>query len=193
MKIRTIFILIVIIAVGSMTLHLYNTYQEYSNRPMPTDLHPVVEDAMEQLVNKSEEKGIPILITDDFRSVEEQNAIYARGRSEGGTVVTNAKGGESYHNYGLAIDFAIQPNPGEAIWDLEYDGNNNGESDWMEVVSIAKSLGFSWGGDFTQFKDYPHLQMDFGLSIRELQMGKRPEDVIDKLPYYTTVRLPLDR
>ncbi|GAE93461.1 endolysin [Gracilibacillus boraciitolerans JCM 21714] len=67
------------------------------------------------------------------------------------------------------------------IWDLEYDGNQNGQSDWMEVVEIAKLLGFSWGGgDFTRFSDYPHLQMDFGLSITELKWGgKRPEDVTD--------------
>ncbi len=63
---------------------------------------------------------------------------------------------------------------------MEYDGNNNGKSDWMEVVEIAKDLGFSWGGDFTRFKDYPHLQMDFGLSIRDLQRGKRPSDVLDE-------------
>ncbi|MFC4402116.1 M15 family metallopeptidase [Gracilibacillus xinjiangensis] len=179
MKIRTIFVLLLMIAIF-FVVYQYNTYQEYTNRPMPSDLHPLVEEAKEQLIKQSEEIGIPILITDGFRSTVEQDAIYARGRSEDGNIVTYAKGGESYHNYGLAIDFAIQPNPDEVIWDIEYDGNNNGESDWMEVVSIAKSLGFSWGGDFTRFKDYPHFQMDFGLSIRELKMGKRPEDVIDK-------------
>lgn len=55
---------------------------------------------------------------------------------------------------------------------MEYDGNDNGKSDWMEVVSIAKDLGFEWGGDWSGFKDYPHLQMTFGLSLRELQQVK---------------------
>ncbi|KAB8137927.1 M15 family metallopeptidase [Gracilibacillus oryzae] len=179
MKIHTILVLLLLIAVIVFGLYKYNQYQEYISRPMPTNLHPLVEDARDQLIDEAEKIGISILITDGFRSSEEQEAIYAKGRTTEGSIVTYAKAGESYHNYGLAIDFAIQPNPGEAIWDMEYDGNNNGESDWMEVVAIAKSLGFSWGGDFSQFKDYPHLQMNFGLSIRELKMGKRPRDVID--------------
>ncbi|PNB52989.1 peptidase M15, partial [Pseudomonas sp. GW456-E7] len=61
--------------------------------------------------------------------------------------------------YGLAIDFALQKKDGSIIWDLEYDGNQNGKSDWLEVVEIAKKLGFEWGGDWTRFKDYPHLEM----------------------------------
>ncbi len=89
--------------------------------------------------------------------------------------MTIAKGGQSYHNYGLAIDFALKLDNGNVVWDLDRDDNNNGEADWMEVVAIAKDLGFEWGGDWTSFKDYPHLQMDFGLSIRELQYGKRPK------------------
>ncbi len=42
---------------------------------------------------------------------------------------------------------------------MEYDGNQNGKSDWLEVVEIAKTLGFEWGGDWKRFKDYPHLEM----------------------------------
>ena len=61
------------------------------------------------------------------------------------------------------------------IWDIEYDGNGNGQSDWFEVAEIAKELGFQWGGDWRSFKDYPHLQMDFGLTINDLQEGKRPK------------------
>lgn len=60
------------------------------------------------------------------------------------------------------------------MWDLKRDDNKNGKSDWMEVVAIGKELGFEWGGDWYGFKDYPHMEMDFGLSIRELQYGERP-------------------
>lgn len=143
--------------------------------PIPDTLHPVVQENKEKLVNRAEEKGIAVVITDGHRSVGEQDALYEQGRSEDGRIVTYAEGGESYHNYGLAIDFAIETKDGRVVWDMNYDGNDNGESDWMEVVDIAKDLGFTWGGDWENFKDYPHLQMDFGLSIRELQYGKRPE------------------
>ena len=107
----------------------------------------------------------------------EQDVLYQQGRSGDGQIVTNVKGGDSYHNYGLAIDFALRTSKGKVIWDLEYDGNHNGQSDWMEVVAIAKSLGFTWGGDWSRFKDYPHLEMDFGYSIKELKRGERPPDV----------------
>ncbi|SNZ17107.1 peptidoglycan L-alanyl-D-glutamate endopeptidase CwlK [Terribacillus aidingensis] len=122
-------------------------------------LHPTVEKNMHKLIDKSADIGIPIIITDDFRSKKEQDKLYAQGRTTEGQIVTNVQGGESMHNYGLAIDFALQPEPGNVIWDMEYDGNNNGESDWLEVVEIAKDLGFHWGGDWTEFKDYPHLEM----------------------------------
>ncbi|MFB4163977.1 M15 family metallopeptidase [Alteribacillus sp. JSM 102045] len=68
-------------------------------------------------------------MTDEYRFVEEQNNLFAQGRSEHGNVVTNAEGGESYHNYGLAIDFALENDNGEITWDTEYDGNGNGKSD----------------------------------------------------------------
>nr|WP_323742022.1 M15 family metallopeptidase [Salinibacillus xinjiangensis] len=147
---------------------------DLKNTPMPDRLHPVVAEKRDTLISQAKEKGISILITDDFRTVEKQNRLYEQGRSEEGNIVTYAKGGSSYHNYGLAIDFAIQLENGHVIWDLQYDGNENGHSDWMEVVDLAKNLGFEWGGDWESFKDYPHLQIDFGLSIRELQWGKRP-------------------
>ncbi|MBX9973664.1 M15 family metallopeptidase [Cytobacillus firmus] len=144
--------------------------------PPPTALHPVVGEKKEELIAQAADKGINVVITQDFRSIEEQNALYEKGRSAEGNIVTHAKGGESYHNFGLAIDFALMSVDGQVIWDMQYDGNGNSKADWMEVVEMAKDLGFEWGGDWTQFKDYPHLQMDFGLSIWELQRGKRPPE-----------------
>ena len=143
--------------------------------PMPTTLNDTVEKQMNVLIDKAALQGIRVVITEDYRSAEDQNRLYQKGRSAEGNIVTYAKGGESYHNYGLAIDFALLDLNGTVIWDMEYDGNGNGKYDWNEVVKIAKSLGFDWGGDWTNFKDYPHLQMDFGLSIEELQDGERPE------------------
>ncbi|ALC83726.1 MULTISPECIES: M15 family metallopeptidase [Bacillus] len=133
--------------------------QDVKDAPLPTELHPVVAENRDKLANRAKEIGISIVITDDFRSFEEQDKLYAKGRTTKGSIVTYAKGGESYHNYGLAIDFALRLNNGNVSWDMEYDGNKNGTSDWMEVVKIAKELGFEWGGDWSGFKDYPHLQM----------------------------------
>ncbi|WNB94038.1 M15 family metallopeptidase [Bacillus sp. NEB1478] len=144
------------------------------NVPMPTEINPIVASHRDQLIQRAAQKGINIVITDDFRSAAEQDKLYARGRTTEGTIVTHVEGGESYHNYGLAIDFALLLKDGTVVWDLKRDDNKNGKSDWMEVVAIGKELGFEWGGDWYGFKDYPHMEMDFGLSIRELQYGERP-------------------
>ncbi|WP_084134432.1 M15 family metallopeptidase [Paenibacillus harenae] len=142
--------------------------------PPVAELHPVVLAKQKELLAETAKIGISVLITDGFRSSEEQDSLYAQGRTADGAVVTQVQGGNSYHNYGLAIDFALRTKEGEVVWDMKYDGNRNGEADWMEVVAAAKRLGFSWGGDWDNFPDYPHLQMDFGYTIRQLKRGLRP-------------------
>jgi peptidoglycan L-alanyl-D-glutamate endopeptidase CwlK len=156
-------------------LFIFNSLETQSPKKVPTKLNDLVEAKSKLLVNEAARKGIRVVITDDFRSAKDQDALYAQGRSADGNVVTNARGGESYHNYGLAIDFALAAPRGEQlIWDMNYDGNGNSKSDWKEVVEIAKNLGFEWGGDWAKFKDYPHLQMSFGLTINDLQNGVLP-------------------
>lgn len=142
--------------------------------PLPTELNPVVSERSNQLIQQAAKKGIEVVITDAFRSAADQDKLYQQGRTTGGNIVTNAKGGESYHNFGLAIDFALETPSGDVIWDREYDRNENGVADWTEVVQMAKALGFEWGGDWKGFKDYPHLEMNFGLTIADLQNGERP-------------------
>lgn len=169
-----IMMILLIMAVFLLAFWQRHQKQELSKVPLPTELHKTVVKKRDQLISQAADRGIQVVIVEGFRSIEEQDALYNKGRTEEGAVVTHAKGGQSYHNYGLAIDFALLNKTGTTIWDMEYDGNGNGKSDWMEVVEIAKSLGFEWGGDWANFKDYPHLQMDFGLSIADLQKGKRP-------------------
>ena len=149
---------------------------QVADAQVPTQLHPLVKEKTNTLIQRTAAIGITMFITDGFRSSTDQEALYAQGRTSNGSIVTNARGGQSYHNYGLAVDFALKNAQGQAIWNMQYDGNGNGKADWMEVVEIAKDLGFDWGGDWPGFKDYPHLQMDFGLSISQLQQGYRPKE-----------------
>ncbi|MBU8791483.1 M15 family metallopeptidase [Oceanobacillus caeni] len=142
--------------------------------PISSELHPVVEKNKNILLEQADAINIDVVITVGTRSIDEQNELYAQGRTTSGNIVTNARGGESYHNYGLAIDYAIRQENGVITWDTQYDGNNNRKSDWLEVADLAKDLGFEWGGDWGNFPDYAHLQMDFGHSINQLQNGKRP-------------------
>lgn len=142
-----------------------------------SDLDPVVQAVTTMLIERSFACGVPIVITQGLRTYEEQNKLYSQGRTKPGNIVTNARGGYSNHNFGLAVDFALLlPNGSSVSWNMNLDGNENKKSDWDEVVQIAKDLGFSWGGDWFSFKDYPHLEMTFGLTTAMLRAGKRPTE-----------------
>ncbi|WP_084177458.1 LysM peptidoglycan-binding domain-containing protein [Geobacillus vulcani] len=130
------------------------------------DVHPVVADKARQLITAAYIGGINVIITQGLRTIEEQNELYAQGRTKPGKIVTNAKGGYSYHNFGLAFDFAILNPDGSVSWNVD--------EKWKRVGAIGKSLGLEWGGDWKDFKDYPHFQYTFGLSLADLRAGKRP-------------------
>ncbi|MGN8648305.1 M15 family metallopeptidase [Gracilibacillus sp. HCP3S3_G5_1] len=149
-----------------MTVSL-KTLLDRSERNMGSKINSVVKEAAIEVIKRAYKEGIYVQISEGYRSNARQNELYAQGRTTSGKVVTNAKGGQSYHNYGLAVDYFLVSDDGKkALWTVN--------SDWKRVAEIAKSLGFEWGGDWTSFKDYPHLQMDGGLSISQLQAGKRP-------------------
>ncbi|PLT28571.1 M15 family metallopeptidase [Peribacillus deserti] len=148
-----------------------------SEKSLPSELNPIVSEKKEEFISRAGKQGITIVITDGFRSIDQQNRLYEKGRSGSGSVVTNVRGGDSFHNFGLAFDYALKNTSGQVIWDTQYDGNGNGQPDWFEAAEIAKDLGFEWGGDWEKFKDYPHLQMTFGLTINHLKRGERPEAI----------------
>jgi peptidoglycan L-alanyl-D-glutamate endopeptidase CwlK len=114
------------------------------------------------------------------RTFSEQTALYAQGRtilydSKGRRLgkVTNAKSGQSYHNYGLALDIVLLKDTNAdgkfdtASWETAIDFDKDGKADWMEVVDIFKKAGWTWGGDW-KFKDAPHFEKTFGYSWRTL-------------------------
>jgi peptidoglycan L-alanyl-D-glutamate endopeptidase CwlK len=108
-----------------------------------------------------------------MRTFAEQDALFAQGRTKPGPKVTNAKGGMSYHNYGLAIDIVLLVDRDgngtfeSAAWDTKTDFDGDKVADWMEIVRIFKEHGWAWGGDW-KFNDPPHFEKTFGKSVREL-------------------------
>lgn len=125
-------------------------------------LHPLIRKdaiaAYRQAV-KETPVGVHPVIVQTLRTFEEQALLYQKGRTRPGPIVTNAKPGTSYHQYGLALDFCLQIN-GKLVWSVN--------KDWMTVVNIFKEYGFSWGGDWSSLKDYPHLERHFDLHWRDL-------------------------
>ena len=99
--------------------------------------------------------GVAILVTQGLRTWEEQDRLYAIGRTRAPIgrkfIVTNAPGGRSWHNFGLAFDIAVLDALGKADWDTAHPG-------WARAGEIGKSLGLAWGGDWKAFKDLPHFQ-----------------------------------
>jgi len=105
--------------------------------------------------------GWVIFITDGFRTAEEQTALYAKGRTKPGKIVTNAQAGQSAHNYGLAVDIAFQKNGV-----LSYDPNL-----YNLVYTVARKLGFTLGADWTGFSDKPHFEYpNWQHAIKELMV-----------------------
>ena len=101
-----------------------------------------------------------------LRTFAEQDALYAQGRKVVGPIVTKAKAGQSFHNYGLAIDIVLIVDGKTASWDNATDFDKDGLSDWQEVVYVFGLYGWEWGGNW-KFKDTPHFQKTFGLTISE--------------------------
>jgi len=98
-----------------------------------------------------------------LRTFAEQDALYNQKPK-----VTKAKGGQSYHNYGLAVDIVLLLNDGKvASWDTVTDFDNDGLADWQEVVYVFGLFGWEWGGNWKTFPDKPHFQKTFGLTISE--------------------------
>ncbi|MCD5326150.1 MULTISPECIES: M15 family metallopeptidase [Pontibacillus] len=130
-------------------------------------VHSEVKRRILDVQEKAYVEGINMQVSSGFRSFAEQDDLYAKGRSVGGSKVTNARAGQSIHNYGYAIDFFLTNWDGsKALWNVN--------DDWRRVAELAKSVGFSWGGDWTSFKDYPHLDLSCGLSWQDFANGKRP-------------------
>lgn len=147
-------------------------------------LHPKIRqialDAYTYVNNKLLGKGVRLRFAYTTRTLEEQADLYAQGRTKlfdaSGKrlgVVTQAKAGQSIHNYHLAFDIVLlldKNNDGvfeSATYEM-LDFDKDGKADWLEVVEYFKSKGFVWGGDW-EFKDKPHFEMTFGHTWRTLK------------------------
>lgn len=143
--------------------------------PKLTGVHTVLREKARQLIQLAHREGIFLLITAGLRTMTEQNALYEQGRTKPGNIVTNARGGYSYHNYGLAFDVCVcDVKNGQLV------PNWNVDSRWKRVGAIGQSIDLEWGGNWTSFKDYPHFQYTFDLSLTQLRQGKKPTVTMEK-------------
>lgn len=92
----------------------------------------------------------PFRVTQGLRTWPEQDALYAQGRTLPGAVVTEARGGQSWHNFGCAVD--LVPMTPQPDWNVMHPV-------WQQMVAAGKELGLYSGSDFVCLKDYPHFQL----------------------------------
>ncbi len=120
-------------------------------------LHPKIRDEVLMLYTKAQAMmptGTVIRIVQGLRTFPEQHALFLQHPK-----VTNADQGQSYHNYGLAIDFCLLVN-GKADWTVN--------ETWLAVVKVFTDAGYQWGGNWSKFQDNPHLEKTFGHNWRDL-------------------------
>lgn len=127
------------------------------------DLHPKVKTLCENFIASCAKQGIDVLITSTYRDGASQNELYAQGRTKPGKIVTNARAGQSYHNWRCAFDFVPIVN-GKAVW--------NDVALFTKCGEIAESVGLEWAGRWKRFREMPHCQFTGGLSLKDFQGGK---------------------
>lgn len=137
-------------------------------------LHPLVRQEMTNIItecNKALTGRSKVRISQGLRTFEEQNALYNQTPK-----VTNAKGGQSIHNYGFAVDIVLIIDGKTASWDTFADWDNDKISDWTECVTIFKKYGWNWGGDWKTFKDMPHFDKKGFSDWKVLQQKPRDKN-----------------
>lgn len=109
--------------------------------------------------------GCDYILISGNRTWPEQDALYAQGRTKPGNKVTNAKGGQSNHNFGIAVDAGVFA--GKSYLD---------DSDPARAAKVHKACsehaaacGLEWGGSWTSIKDLPHYQVRTGKTTAELR------------------------
>lgn len=125
-----------------------------------TQCHPRLQAKAKELISICASQGIHIKIGECFRTVAEQDALYAQGRTKPGPIVTNARGSSysSQHQWGIAFDFYLN-------MDVDGDGKTTDDAFndttrlFEKVGNIAVSIGLGWGGNWVSIIDKPHIYL----------------------------------
>ena len=121
-------------------------------------LHPALAVAVRAMVADLATKGTVVEVVQGLRTFAEQDDLYAKGRTTPGPIVTQARGGESNHNFGLAVDLCPFTN-GTPDW-------NAPMSVWAAIGASAEAQGLEWGGQWKKFLDKPHVQLP-SMTVKE--------------------------
>lgn len=125
------------------------------------DLEPGTRARAQRFLAAATDAGLDVLIYCTLRSAVEQDALYAQGRSQPGRIVTNARGGQSWHNWARAFDFVPMIN-GKPAW---ADG-----ALYRKCGVLAESVGLEWAGRWMgSLRETAHCQYRGGYSLAQMQ------------------------
>jgi peptidoglycan L-alanyl-D-glutamate endopeptidase CwlK len=113
-------------------------------------VHPELAKRARLLIDALAAKGFPFEVVQGLRTYAEQDALFAQCRTKPGNIVTRARGGQSNHNFGLAVDICPVRN-GKLDW--------NWRTAFLTIDSEAEKVGLLWGGDWHKFLDLPHVEL----------------------------------
>jgi peptidoglycan L-alanyl-D-glutamate endopeptidase CwlK len=122
-------------------------------------VRPVMEAFVLEAKKHFQQLGVDCVVIAGTRTWAEQDAIYAQGRTKPGKIVTKARGGESRHNFGLAIDLG-----------LFVGGKYLGDSPFYDHIGkiVEKFPALEWGGAW-KFVDEPHVEFKTGLTLAQMR------------------------
>jgi len=128
-----------------------------SPAPIPIEMNEDFEKLVNDcLVPVASLYGYTLRVSADFRTMEEQDAIYNQGRTVDGHIVTEAPAGRSIHNYGYAVDVV--------------DRWRGYEINWDKLSRIGSFCGLEHDDEV----DFPHFEIREGLTTDDFMYGKRP-------------------
>jgi peptidoglycan LD-endopeptidase CwlK len=113
---------------------------------------PALAGKIRQMAEMLSQEGITIRVVQGLRTWAEQNALYDQGRAVPGKIVTNAKGGQSWHNFGCAVDCVVMNPDGTVDWNADHP-------QWKRMEAVGVSLGLTSGANWTRLVDAPHFQL----------------------------------
>lgn len=128
-----------------------------------SDLHPKAREKALQWIDACKAKDIDVLVYCTYRSASEQDDLYRIGREIPGKRVTNAKGGQSMHQYRVAWD-AVPLIGGKPQW-------SNSEL-YLRMGEAAEALGIEWAGRWKSFRETAHFQYTEGLKLADFIAGR---------------------
>lgn len=137
-----------------------------------TDLNQTIQQMAKQWLELCAERELDVLVTQTRRSFDEQDKLYAQGRTAPGNIVTNARPGDSYHNYDCAIDF-VPMRHGKPVWEAS---TTEDRRLWYAAGSYAEAVGFEWAGRWTgKLRELCHIQFTAGKTLDQLKAERQKE------------------